>query len=69
MGGRISVLQALRRAFNFAVERHVITKNPIKGYKATEGLSSRVTYLTPAQGGIAVECVQPGFCYCTKGLH
>ena len=64
-GGRRIRLQALRRAFNFAVERQVITKNPIKGYKLPKA-TSRVTYLTPAQEKSLLNASSPAFALALK---
>jgi integrase len=64
-GGRRIRLQALRRAFNFAVERQVIAKNPIKGYKLPKA-TSRITYLTPAQEESLLKASSPAFALALK---
>jgi site-specific recombinase XerD len=46
--GRRSRIQAVKRAFNFAVEQGMIEKNPIRGFK-TPPSKGRVTHITPEQ--------------------
>lgn len=47
-GGRRSRIQAVKRAFNYAVESGILAANPIRGYR-TPKVQSRVTYITPDQ--------------------
>lgn len=47
-GGWRTRVQALKRAFNFGVERKMIDANPIRGYKLPRS-ATRITYLTPEQ--------------------
>jgi site-specific recombinase XerD len=47
-GCRRTRIQAVKRAINYAVEKGLITKNPIRGYK-TPKANSRVTYITSEQ--------------------
>ncbi|MBS0264883.1 MAG: hypothetical protein JSS02_23305 [Planctomycetes bacterium] len=59
-GGKRTRLQTLKRAFNFAVERSLIAKSPLKGYKIPRGVS-RVTYLTPEQEQALRAAASPAF--------
>ena len=43
-----SLARYLHETLNFGVERKMIPRNPIKGYKIPKS-SSRITYLTPEQ--------------------
>ena len=47
-GSRRSAIQAVKRAFNFAVSRGAISRNPIRGYKTAKA-NARLTYITPEQ--------------------
>ncbi|MAT70083.1 MAG: hypothetical protein CMJ58_11245 [Planctomycetaceae bacterium] len=57
-GGRRSRIQALKRAFNYAVESRLIDANPIRGY-ATPKPVSRTTYITPEQEAALLELANP----------
>jgi integrase len=46
--GRRSRIQAVKRAFNFAVEQGLIQANPIRGFKMPKS-KGRVTHITPEQ--------------------
>ena len=47
-GSKKTLLQAVKRALNYAVEMRLIPLNPIKGYKIPRN-KPRVTYITPEQ--------------------
>ena len=47
-GSKKTLLQAVKRALNYAVEMKLIPLNPIKGYKIPRN-KPRVTYITPEQ--------------------
>lgn len=64
-GGRRTRVQALKRAFNFAVERKLITKNPIRGYKVGKS-GTRITYFTPDQELAMIEAASPAFAKALK---
>ena len=57
-GGRRSRIQAVKRALNYAVERSIIPKNPIRGYLAPKP-QGRVTYITPEQETLFLEHANP----------
>jgi len=46
--GRRTRIQAVKRAFNYAVEEQHIEENPVRGYR-TPRSTPRVTYITPDQ--------------------
>ena len=57
-GSKRTHIQAIKRAFNFAVESGMIAENPIKGYKAPRQ-NARVTYITPEQETALCEAARP----------
>ena len=59
-GGWRTRIQALKRAFNFAIERRVISESPIRGYKLPKSVA-RITYLTPAQEAEMIKIATPAF--------
>jgi len=56
--GRRTRIQAVKRAFNFAVEQGMIPRNPIRGFK-TPRSKGRVTHITPEQEKAIYECANP----------
>ncbi len=64
-GGRRMRVQAVKRAFNFAVERKTISHNPIRGYKLPKS-TSRVTYLTPEQEAALIAAATTAFALALK---
>ena len=64
-GGRRTRVQAVKRALNFGVERQLIARNPIKGYKLPKS-QSRVTYLTPDQETALLQAASPAFAIAVK---
>lgn len=64
-GGRRTRIQAIKRAFNFGVERKMIPKSPIRGYRIPKSIP-RVTYLTPDQETAMREAASPAF---AEALH
>jgi len=64
-GGRRTRVQAIKRAFNFAVERKVIQQSPIKGYRIPRS-QSRVTYLTPNQEQALIDHASYAFAVALK---
>ena len=66
--GRRTRVQALKRAFNYAVEMEVLNENPIKGFKIPRSVS-RVTYLTPEQEAAILETASLRLRGGDQGLH
>ncbi len=64
-GGLRTRVQAVKRAFNFGVERKLIPANPIRGYKIPKSIS-RVTYLTPEQEAAIAVAASPAFVLAMK---
>ncbi len=64
-GGWRTRVQAVKRAFNFGVERKLISVSPIKGYKLPKS-TSRVTYLTPVQEQAMIAASNPAFAIALK---
>lgn len=64
-GGRRTRVQAVKRAFNFAVERKLITVNPIRGYMIPCS-KSRVNYLSPEQERAMIEHASTAFALALK---
>jgi integrase len=46
--GRRTRIQAVKRAFNFAVEQGMVARNPIRGFKVPRS-KGRITHITPEQ--------------------
>ncbi|BBO35526.1 tyrosine-type recombinase/integrase [Lacipirellula parvula] len=57
-GAKRSYIQAVLRAFNFAVESGMIEANPVKGYKIPKQ-NARVTYITPEQEKALCDAANP----------
>ena len=53
-------IQAIKRALNHAVDRDLIPRNPIRGYKAPRP-NARVTYITPEQEEAMLKRARPDF--------
>jgi integrase len=64
-GCRRTRIQAVKRAFNYAVESGLIAVNPIKGYK-TPKQRGRVTYITPEQEAALCEAANPALAMAIK---
>lgn len=64
-GGWRTRVQAVKRAFNFAVERKVIPASPIRGYVLPKSVS-RVTYITPEQEAAMMHEASPAFTVAMK---
>jgi len=64
-GGQRTHIQAVKRAFNFGVERRMISANPLKGYKVPKSIS-RVTYFTTDQERALVAAAGPAFAVALK---
>lgn len=64
-GGRRTKIQAVKRAFNYAVEAGLIPANPIKGYK-TPKQNARVTYITPEQESALIAAANPALAIAIK---
>lgn len=58
-------IQALKRAFNFGVERELIEDSPIRGYKLPKSVA-RITYLTPLQQDAMQDAASPAFAIALK---
>lgn len=58
--GRRTRIQAVKRAFNFAVEDDLIKANPIRGYRTPKS-QPRITYITPEQETALLEQSPAGF--------
>jgi len=59
-GGWRTRVQAVKRAFNFGVERKMISASPIRGYKLPKS-QARITYLTPEQEAALIAAATPAF--------
>jgi len=57
-GGQRTRIQAVKRALNYGVERHLIPHNPIRGYKVAPP-NSRVTYISPEQEEACYQYANP----------
>lgn len=59
-GGWRTRVQALKRAFNFGVERKLIEVSPIRGYNIPKS-TARITYLTPDQETAMIDVASASF--------
>jgi len=57
--GRRPRIQAIKRALNYAVQRHLIAENPIASYKVGKS-RGRITYFTPEQEAALLKHAHPG---------
>lgn len=64
-GGWRTRVQAVKRAFNFGVERKMISASPIRGYRLPKS-SARVTYLSPDQEVAMISASSPAFALALK---
>ena len=57
-GGKMSRIQAVKRALNYAAEGSMIAINPIRGYRTPKS-QARITYITPEQEASLFEYANP----------